>query len=211
MRVIKNHPWRTVLLVSLLILVITIWAAISRRSFGWETDMFTWINGWNNNLRPLFLAVTQFGNYWALFGLTLLSLCFKKPRLALRIFSNGTLAFLLADIYLKHVVQRLRPEYLLPHVQVREFQPSHLGFPSAHTAVATALAMTFWPLLPKNWRWVCVSWIGLVGLSRMYLGVHLPLDVIGGVAAGLVVVSGTKLIHNKLKIVTKITHLKLTD
>lgn len=211
MKRIKNAGWRELGVVSLFILLIATWAAVDRRVFGWEMSSFSFINGWSNTLRPLFLVVTQFGNYWALFAITLGAIAFKKYRLALRIFGNGTLAFFLTELYLKHVVQRLRPEYLLSGVHVREFQPGHFGFPSAHAAVATALAITLWPLFPGRWKWLAVAWIVLVSLSRVYLGVHLPLDVIGGVAAGLVAVGGTKLVHGKLKFVRKITHLKLTD
>lgn len=211
MKRMKDAGWRELFAVSLTVLVVTIWAAVSRRAFGWEASSFSFVNNWSNNLRPFFLTVTQLGNYWALFMVTLGALAFKKYRLALRVFGNGTLAFLVTELYLKHVVQRLRPEFLLPNVQVREYQPSHYGFPSAHVAVATAIAVTLWLILPKNWRWICVLWIVFVGLSRMYLGMHLPLDVLGGAAVGLAVVSGTKLVHGKLRTVMKITHLKLTD
>jgi undecaprenyl-diphosphatase len=35
-----------------------------------------------------------------------------------------------------------------------------------------------------SWLWVLLAWAGLIGYSRMYLGVHFPLDIAGGMLLG---------------------------
>jgi membrane-associated phospholipid phosphatase len=62
--------------------------------------------------------------------------------------------------------------------------PSRYSFPSAHTAAATAAAMVFPPLVPRAVLLVAAA---ATGLSRPYLGVHYPSDVIAGVGLGIAV------------------------
>jgi undecaprenyl-diphosphatase len=69
-----------------------------------------------------------------------------------------------------------------------------LGFVSGHTAVATALAAIAWPYLGRRWRAVVVIAAVLVALARVYVGAHLPLDVLGGAALGLAVAGLVRLI-----------------
>jgi membrane-associated phospholipid phosphatase len=61
------------------------------------------------------------------------------------------------------------------------------GFPSGHTALAFAVAAVLHPLLPPRARWVVWLLAGAVGLARMYVGVHWPMDVVGGAALGLLI------------------------
>jgi glycosyltransferase 2 family protein len=80
----------------------------------------------------------------------------------------------------KVVVDRDRPS----GIRIRE-EHDTLGFPSGHTAVAVALAVTVAPLVPRRWRWVPYLVAALVGVARLHVGAHFPLDVVGGALIGL--------------------------
>jgi undecaprenyl-diphosphatase len=63
--------------------------------------------------------------------------------------------------------------------------PASSSFPSFHTAVMTSIALTF-TLLKNKFSplfWFLAAW---VGLARIYVGVHYPLDILGGVIVGLI-------------------------
>lgn len=104
----------------------------------------------------------------------------------------GGLALAGAGVYalakvVKHFVERGRPSGLLDDVVVRGAEPHGLGFVSGHIAVVTALAVVAWPWLPRWGRWVVAVAVAVVFLTRMYVGAHLPLDMVGGAALGLAV------------------------
>jgi membrane-associated phospholipid phosphatase len=94
--------------------------------------------------------------------------------------------YVLAKV-VKHFVVRGRPSGLLDDVVVRGAAPHGLGFVSGHIAVVTALAVVTWPWLPGWGRWVVAVAVAAVFLTRMYVGAHLPLDMVGGAALGLAV------------------------
>jgi undecaprenyl-diphosphatase len=175
-----------------------------------EKSIFYTINSWPNSWRLPFWLITYTGTIYMMAALTLFMIWRGYSRLALRIFCGGVAVFLLTQA-LKLIVERPRPYSVLSDVMVRERLSPGFGFPSTHTAMATVMALLLLVWLPHKWRWVVVLWIVLVGLSRLYLGVHAPLDVVGGFAAGVLVVSVSLLLHNKLTFVRNITHMKLTD
>lgn len=108
------------------------------------------------------------------------------------------LAFLLAatgsgvlmSLVLKHVISRPRPD-IVPHL-------SHVhtsSFPSGHSMLSAVVYLTLGSLLaasvPRNSLKIYVLAIAvllslIVGISRVYLGVHYPSDVLAGWIAGLV-------------------------
>jgi membrane-associated phospholipid phosphatase len=84
---------------------------------------------------------------------------------------------------LKVVVRRRRPQ--LPGLPALVSTPTGLSFPSAHSATSFAGALAYsrlgLPVLPLY------AFAALVALSRLYLGVHYPSDVLAGAALGTAV------------------------
>jgi len=67
-------------------------------------------------------------------------------------------------------------------------QPAHgTSFPSSHTAVTVAVVIALLPFLPRVLAGVAIGYAVLVGWSRVYLGVHYPLDVLAGAGIGMAV------------------------
>lgn len=116
----------------------------------------------------------------------------ERWRPALTVTAAGLLAYLVAT-RAKLLVDRDRPT----GVRIREAHDT-LGFPSGHTAVAVALAVAVAPLLPGRWRWVAYGAAALVGVARMHVGVHFPLDVLGGALIGLAAGLGVRAVVNGL-------------
>ncbi|MEO6303455.1 MAG: phosphatase PAP2 family protein [Bacteroidia bacterium] len=87
---------------------------------------------------------------------------------------------------LKYTIKRQRPYDKYPNDIVQRDHPSTFSFPSGHTtcAFATATAMS---LSYKKWYVTIPSfaYAGLVGYSRIRLGVHYPSDVLGGIILGI--------------------------
>jgi membrane-associated phospholipid phosphatase len=132
------------------------------------------------------LALTQLGSASAVLGAVLISYLGGFRQLAWRFLLTGYTAYMLV-VLAKLIINRPRPFVLLSGIHERELLVSGNGFPSGHTAVATALALTIAPHLPRHWRWLPLAWIVSVALSRIYLGVHAPLDIVGGFGIGLAV------------------------
>lgn len=67
--------------------------------------------------------------------------------------------------------------------QMEESEPENdfKSFPSGHVSFATFLVVTLWPVLGNAMALLGVIFILLVGWSRMALGMHFPMDVIGAI------------------------------
>jgi membrane-associated phospholipid phosphatase len=94
----------------------------------------------------------------------------------------ATLVFVLKD-----ALERSRPELAHPGTaDPLVTTPTSHSFPSGHTATAFATA-TVIALLHPRLRWPAFALAALVGLSRVYLGVHFLFDVLAGAALGIAV------------------------
>jgi membrane-associated phospholipid phosphatase len=104
------------------------------------------------------------------------------------------LCFALGDIssghFLKHWIERVRPcndPRLAQYVHLIVPRSSGWSFPSSHAAnhfaLGTFCAVTFHHRL--KWFWpVPVFWALIVGYAQVYVGVHYPMDVLGGALLG---------------------------
>lgn len=87
---------------------------------------------------------------------------------------------------LKAGIDRGRPYELLGPDVMRPTAPHEgLGFVSGHATVAFACAAILSPYLSRRWRVVGYGLASTVALSRVVVGAHFPLDVVGGAALGL--------------------------
>ena len=112
-----------------------------------------------------------------------LALVLRRNRLAVAAFLAWALGRT-ASAAMKAVIDRPRPTELLAEVDLRQAQPFDAAFPSAHTTGAVALAVVAGWAFPR-WRLPALGLAVLVALARLYVGVHLPLDLVGGAALGL--------------------------
>ena len=85
----------------------------------------------------------------------------------------------------KRYTGRGRPEAHLDEIVIRGAPQRGLGFPSGHAGVATVIALTAAPVLPRAAALAVAGAAVTTVLARVYVGAHLPLDVAGGAAMGV--------------------------
>jgi undecaprenyl-diphosphatase len=141
----------------------------------------------------------QFGNIGAVPAVALLALLTRRLRMALDMALAGGAIYLVAKL-VKEFVERGRPQTLLDDVHILGEAARGLGYVSGHSAVAVALAAVAAPYLPRWGRWLAWSLAVAVLLARMYVGAHLPLDVLGGAALGY---AAAALVHLALGVPTE--------
>jgi membrane-associated phospholipid phosphatase len=96
------------------------------------------------------------------------------------------IAWVLANVA-KVIADRPRPYQVVADAVLRQSPAHGTSFPSSHTAVTVAVVIALVPFLPRALAWVAIAYAVLVGWSRVYLGVHYPLDVLAGAGIGMAV------------------------
>ncbi|HEX8861805.1 MAG TPA: glycine betaine ABC transporter substrate-binding protein, partial [Actinomycetes bacterium] len=148
-----------------------------------ETNVFRLVNDLPGALYPPLWALMQLGNLVAVPLVAAVAALARRYRLAVNLAIAGTAAWFLAKV-VKQAVARGRPPSLLNQVHLHGHLPGGLGYVSGHAAVAVALASVASPYLSRRTRRVAWLLAAIVCLARIYVGVHLPLDVVGGAALG---------------------------
>jgi membrane-associated phospholipid phosphatase len=153
-----------------------------------ERWFFHAINGLPDWLyRPVWIF-QQLGNLVVAFLVVLfVAAVLRRPKLALAaVVAVGAKLWL--EQVVKSVVERSRPGTSVGDAILRgNVSFSGLSFVSGHAVIAVAMATALSAVLPRRWRnlvWVLVA---LNGLTRIYVGAHNPLDIVGGAGLGLVI------------------------
>lgn len=131
----------------------------------------------------VFSGVGTAGMVWFLLAFWLFVREEKKgPWFFAPLFGAGAMSWFLVEVLLKPIVARSRPGLELGTIIVGS-QSDTFSFPSGHATIAFAMAVVLAQKEPR-WKWMFYTLAVLISLSRIYLGVHYPLDVIVGGVIG---------------------------
>ena len=129
---------------------------------------------------------TRFGNtglIWIVLSLGML--CFRRTRRAGILGLLGlAVGFVCCNLILKPLVGRVRPWLVVDGLAALVAEHDPHSFPSGHTCAAFAAACVWRPHLPKQWGNTALVCAALMGVSRLYVGVHFPTDVLAGALVG---------------------------
>jgi undecaprenyl-diphosphatase len=197
-----NYTWRVGrrLTLSVLLFGLAVWA------FGGlleevldDESLVRWdklINGWiHAHTTPaglaIFNAITTLGSVgaWLVVAVVAVWLWRRGDRLLLNAWLWTNLGGLAIQLLLKALIHRTRPEYAAAYLHGQSY-----SFPSGHAMQSTItyfLLVVVMSQADERWReWrrplyaVATVLVLLIGVSRVYLSVHYPSDVVGGFAAG---------------------------
>ena len=135
----------------------------------------------------LMTLITSLGDH-GIFWLLLAAVLFAVPRTRLMgacmLVSIG-IGFLLGNVALKNLIARDRPCWLDPTVQLLVQVPRDYSFPSGHTLVSFEGGVTIF-MFNRKWGIPALMLAVLIAFSRLYLYVHYPTDILGGIITGCI-------------------------
>lgn len=160
-----------------------------------DTELLLEINSLHTQFLDSFMFLVSGKWIWVpMYVMVLFFMMKNNWRQAVTVLVIAALSIALADQissgFIKHAVERFRPTHEpaianLIHV-VNGYRGGRFGFVSSHAANTVAFALLFSLLYKNRWFSLVVSlWAALVMYSRMYLGVHYPGDILGGIVVGL--------------------------
>ena len=180
----------------------------------WDTELFIFLNSlgtktWDN----FWLAYTYKFTWIPLYAL-LLYLIFRQMQLKAFITTIVVVALMIlvadqtANLF-KNGFQRLRPCHLAEIIDGMRLVKSHCGgqygFYSAHASNTMAVAFFIGLTLKERFKYllyIMIVWAILISYSRIYIGVHYPLDVLVGMLLGVII--GTMLYKLNVYIIKKL-------
>lgn len=154
---------------------------------GFELNILDWFQTLHTPVWDKFMtSVTKLGDagiFWII--LTLVFLAIPKMRRTGVIMAAALLTdLLICNVFLKNIVARTRPYDINTTVELLVARLHDYSFPSGHTAASFA-SVTALYLSGERRLWIIALVIScLIAVSRLYLYVHYPTDVLGGIIFG---------------------------
>jgi membrane-associated phospholipid phosphatase len=175
--------------------VLVISTVLAKRGvYDWEITIFQAINGLPDSIRWGLWVLNQYGTAITIPVATAVALLFRRWFLAASLAISGVTVYLLARVIKEYVVRGRPADFLEGVVERETFSPDSLGYPSGHAAVAWAITIIALAYLGRPWQIAAIVLAIAVPFVRMYVAAHLPLDLIGGAALGVMVASAVNLL-----------------
>lgn len=194
----NKRTYMSILLGAFLVFALTTLVAL-RGVSQQEESLFLFLNNWQAPEFITFFARVASDIVWAAVFITAFLFLFKKYfwgawKVAVPAVSSYVFVFLA-----EHIIGRARPEVLLANDVVLRASQDGMGFPSGHAATMAAIITVVWLYSTWKIRIAGIVLLALVCWSRVYLGVHFPLDVLTGAAVGVAAVCCIRLLPQKVR------------
>lgn len=137
-------------------------------------------------LDPVVKAITYLGNG----GILMIALCIalliipKTRKLGIVCSCSLAATFLINNLILKNIIARTRPYEVVDGLSRIIGKQSDYSFPSGHSGASFAVAVPIFKECPYKIGIPFLILAFLIALSRLYVGVHYPTDVIAGILLG---------------------------
>lgn len=199
----KNLPW-FVLLICMVAFFAIIEDVLENEIWIFDDVVYKTVsNIISNPVTSIFMVVTNLGGAIGIITITILILVFERKKQYKFYIIFNLVMVTIANQIIKYIVQRPRP---IEHRIIDQFGYS---FPSGHSMVSMAFYGFLIYLIYKRVKNKYLKWglctilsflILLIGISRIYLGVHYASDVIGGFCLSMAyLIAYIKMIEKNLK------------
>lgn len=140
-------------------------------------------------LTVIFRVYTHMGDKGLLWICLTIGLLFFKATRRTGFLCAGSLigSLLINNELLKRLVERPRPYDAFSDLEPLVGPPGGSSFPSGHTGAAFAFSWVVFRTQPKKYGIPALILAALMGISRLYVGVHYPTDVLGGMITGIAI------------------------
>lgn len=138
-------------------------------------------------LTPVIVFITSLGNagiFWVILSCVLL-IPKKTRRIGCISFLALFASLIINNLLLKNLVGRIRPYDTCAALHPLVAKPTDYSFPSGHTGSSFASACVLYRYLPKKAGIPALILALFISLSRLYVGVHYPSDVLAGMLTGI--------------------------
>ena len=136
---------------------------------------------------PAVMFLTRLGDHGMLWiAMALVLMAFRRTRrIGLTCAISMAIGLVLTNLVIKNWVARVRPYEVVQGLECLVGAQKDFSFPSGHTTNGLACAWVIFRLAPKKYGAPALALAIVIALTRLYVGVHYPTDILGGAVIGL--------------------------